>query len=117
LKFTLVLASEHIECVANNLSGGVALEVLFTTNGMRVKKNTHTYVARKSNNRVISSGEVYRCLLPQCEALRTCRSGFPIATHVLQTFVTCKHVFHGYSLPCAPDRLWFCTFKKSKDFT
>ena len=30
--------------------------------------------------RVISSGDLYCCLLPQCEALRTCRSGFPIAT-------------------------------------
>jgi len=30
--------------------------------------------------RVISSGEVYCCLLPRCEALLTCRSGFPIAT-------------------------------------
>jgi len=25
--------------------------------------------------------ELYCCLLPQCEALRICRSGFPIATH------------------------------------
>jgi len=40
----------------------------------------HIYVARTSNNRVISSGELCRCLLPQCEALRTCRSGFPITT-------------------------------------
>ena len=30
--------------------------------------------------RVISSGNLYCCLLPQCEALRTCRSGFPVAT-------------------------------------
>jgi len=29
---------------------------------------------------VISSGDLCCCLLPQCEALRTCRSGFPIAT-------------------------------------
>jgi len=29
---------------------------------------------------VISSGDLYCCLLPRCEALRTCRSGFPIAT-------------------------------------
>ena len=29
--------------------------------------------------RVISSGDLYCCFLPQCEALRTCRSGFPIA--------------------------------------
>ena len=35
----------------------------------------YIYVARTSNNRVI-----YCCLLPRCEALRTCRSGFPIAT-------------------------------------
>jgi len=29
---------------------------------------------------VIMACELYCCLLPQCEALRTCRSGFPIAT-------------------------------------
>jgi len=29
---------------------------------------------------VISSGDLYCCLLPWCEALRICRSGFPIAT-------------------------------------
>jgi len=38
------------------------------------------YVVRTSNNRVIMSDELYCCLLPQCEALCTCRSGFPIAT-------------------------------------
>ena len=37
-------------------------------------------VVRTSNNRVISSGDLYCCLLPRCEALRTCHSGFPIAT-------------------------------------
>jgi len=30
--------------------------------------------------RVISSVDLYCCLLPRCEALRTCRLGFPIAT-------------------------------------
>jgi len=30
--------------------------------------------------RVIMACELYCCLLPQCEALRICRSGFPIAT-------------------------------------
>jgi len=40
----------------------------------------YIYVARTSNNRVIVSCELYCCLLPQCEALRTCRSGFPIAS-------------------------------------
>ena len=56
----------------------LALRVQFTANGMCGKNNTHIYVARTSNNRVISSGDC--CLVPQCEALRTCRSGFPIAT-------------------------------------
>jgi len=28
--------------------------------------------------------ELYCCLLPRCEALRTCRSGFPIATILSQ---------------------------------
>jgi len=40
----------------------------------------HMYVARSSNNRVMLFGEPYCCLLPQCEALRTCHSGFLIAT-------------------------------------
>ena len=38
------------------------------------------YVARTSNNRVIAVHDLCCCLLAQCEALRTCRSGFPIAT-------------------------------------
>jgi len=52
-----------------------------------VKNNTHVHVARKSNNRVILSGDPYCCLLPQCEGLRTCRSGFPIATQELYSLV------------------------------
>jgi len=32
-------------------------------------------VAQTSNNRVIMACELY-CLLPQCDALRICRSGF-----------------------------------------
>jgi len=44
------------------------------------EEQKYIYVARTSNNRVILSGELYCCLLPQCEALRTCRSGFPIPT-------------------------------------
>ena len=47
---------------------------------MCTKSNTHAYVARTSNNRVIAAGDLYRCFLPQCEALRTCCLGFPIAT-------------------------------------
>ena len=46
----------------------------------------HIYVARTGNNRVIMACELYCCLLPQCEALRICRSGFPIATgHLLES--------------------------------
>ena len=33
-------------------------------------------VARTSNNGVSMACELYCCLLPQCEALRICRSGF-----------------------------------------
>jgi len=47
------------------------------------EEQKYMYVARTSNNRVISSGDLYCCLLPRCKALRTCRSGFPIATTVL----------------------------------
>ena len=36
--------------------------------------------------RVISSGEFCCCLLPQCEALRSCGSGFPIATGQLVAY-------------------------------
>jgi len=58
------------------------LNLRFTTSGMCAKNNTHMYVARTSNNRVISSGDLYFCLQPQCEALRTWHSGFPIAAIV-----------------------------------
>jgi len=51
---------------------------------MCAKDSTHMYVARTSNNKVIMTCELYCCLLPQCEALLTCRSGFPIATVVKQ---------------------------------
>ena len=63
-----------------NVSVGVALNVRFTTNGMCAKNNTHVYEARTSNNRVIMACDPYCYLLPQCEALRTCRSGFPNAS-------------------------------------
>jgi len=36
----------------------------------------HIYVVQASNNRVIMACELYCWLLPQCEALRTCRSCF-----------------------------------------
>ena len=63
-----------------NLSGGVALLVWFTTNGMCVKNNTIIYVARASNSKRDCEHDLYCCLLPQCKTLRICRSGFPIAS-------------------------------------
>ena len=70
-----------------NLSVGGALNVWFTTNGMCVKNNT-TCVERTSSNRVIAVHDLYCCLLPQCKALRTCRSGFPITTDKAKAEVT-----------------------------
>jgi len=103
-----------------NLSGGVALIVWFTTNGMCAKnKNICMWreqaiiewsrwsdlgerpltmlvnlvnswlCLRTVTTRLISSGDLYCCLLPRCEALRTCRSGFPIATIV----TCCTYMF------------------------
>ena len=66
-----------------NLSGSVALIAWFTTNRMCVKNSTILYVARASNSKRDCEHDLYCCLLPQCEALHTCRSGFPIATVVL----------------------------------
>jgi len=42
------------------------------------RRITPIYLARTSHNRVISSRDFYLCccLLPQCEALRTCRSAW-----------------------------------------
>ena len=72
------------DCCCNLLGlVGVALNVRFTTNGMCAKNNIHIYVAWTSNNIidiVIMACDLYCCLLPQCEALHTCRSGSPIAT-------------------------------------
>jgi len=63
-------------CTCCNLSAGVALNMWFTTNRMCVKNNTHVYVTRTSNNRVIMACDLYCCLLPQCEVLRTCHSDY-----------------------------------------
>jgi len=77
MKEKTFLVAEVLCC---NLSGDVALIVWFTTNGMCVNNNTIIYVARASNNKRDCEHDLYCCLLPRCEALRTCRSGFPIAT-------------------------------------
>jgi len=73
--------------VARNFDRGVLLQplrwccvdcVIHHERDVR-EEEKYMYVARTGNNRVISSGGLYCCLLPRCEALRTCRSGFPIA--------------------------------------
>ena len=63
------------------------LNVRFPTNRTCAKNNTHIYVARTSNIRVIIVCELYCCLLPQWEALRTCRSGFSNYNRIM----TAKH--------------------------
>ena len=71
-----------------NLSGGVALIVWFTTNEMCVKNITIIFVARASNSKKDCEHDLYCCLLPQCEVLRTCRSEFPIPTTTFLRFLT-----------------------------
>ena len=82
-----------------NLSGGVALIVWFTTNGMCVKNNTIIYVARASNSKRDCEHDLY-CCLPRCEALRTCRSGFPIATlpYMLISLLRCEWVWGRHNI-------------------
>jgi len=55
---------------------GIAVNARFTTNGMCAKNNMSCKQAITEWSRQV----IYCCLLPQCEALHTCRSGFPIAT-------------------------------------
>jgi len=43
-------------------------------------KYKNIYAWREQAIREIATHDLYCCLLPQCETLRTCRSGFPIAT-------------------------------------
>jgi len=80
------LARRVISIVSLNVrftTNGISLNVRFTTNKMWDKDTTHIYAARTSNNRVGTACDLYCCLLPHCEALHTCRSGFPIATNPL----------------------------------
>jgi len=63
-----------------NLSGGVALIVWFTTNGMCAKNKNICAWREQAIVREIAPHDLYCCLLQQCEDFRTCRSGFPIAT-------------------------------------
>ena len=65
--------------------------------GCAWRTTPYIYVARTSNNRVIMACESYCCLLAQCEALRTCRSGLTIST--VETFwIPDFHVFSLFYL-------------------
>ena len=74
-----------------NLSGGVVLIVRFITNGMCTKNKKIYAWCTQATIREIAMHDLYCCLLPRCEALRTCRSGFPIATKLMfyQSYVLC----------------------------
>ena len=65
-------------CKCCSLPVSVVVNVRITTNGMCVKNNTH--VTRTSRNEISTTWDLYCCLVPQCEALRTCCSAFPFAT-------------------------------------
>ena len=67
-------------CKCCNHSVSVVLNVWFATNGMYVTNNTHICVPQTSRNRMRTTWDLYCCLLPQCEALHTCRLGFLITT-------------------------------------
>jgi len=44
------------------------------------EEQKYMYVARVSNSKRDCEHDLYCCLLPRCEALRACRSEFPVAT-------------------------------------
>ena len=114
--------SMHLfSCKCSNLSVDIVLIVPFTINGMCTKNNNHIYVAQTSNRTVIMACDLHCCLLPQCEALCTCRSGFLIATHAIPNFFWVG-LIHIMSFTCnlrnakilvsAMKNIGFC-FKKS----
>ena len=57
--------------------------------------------------RVISSGDLCCCLLPRCEALRICRSGFPITT-VLTLNAYLQYGTVNVSSICFSRNLYLC---------
>jgi len=96
-----------------NLSGGVALIVWFTTNGMCVKNNTIIYVERARNSKRDCEHDLYCCLLPRWEALRTSRSGFPIAT---KSFRKILAKTESSSVETFHQRAWLSLHKNTEVF-
>ena len=64
-------------CKCCSLSVSIVLNVRFAMNGMCVMNSIR--VARTSRNKISTTWDLYCCLVPQCEGLRTCCSAFPIA--------------------------------------
>jgi len=86
----VLIVSAHVMVVLQPLRWRCAECAVHHERNVREEQH-HIFVARTSNNRVIAARELYRCLLPQCEALRTCRSGFPITTvAATQTMLVAK---------------------------
>ena len=71
-----------------NLSGGVALIVWFTTNGICVKNNTIIYVARASNSKRDCGAWSRLLLATTVRSFAHMPLGFPIATLSLGTATT-----------------------------
>ena len=59
-----------------NITGGVALIVWFTTNGMCAKNKNIYARCEQAIIREIATHDLYCCLLSRCKALRICFSGF-----------------------------------------
>jgi len=65
-------------CKCCSLSVSIVLNARFITNGICVMNSTH--VERTCRNKMSTTWDLYCCLVPQCEASRTCCSAFPITT-------------------------------------
>jgi len=91
LGWTIRLVQKHWNIVLQPLRWRCVVCVIHHHHERDVREEQHhIYVTRTSNNRVIMACDFYCCLLPQCEALRTCRKSFPTATVVLGR---CNNVF------------------------
>jgi len=81
LSLSLLVISKSIAqpfCKSCSFSLSIVLNARFPTNGMCMMNNTH--VAQISGNKMSKTRDLYCCLVPQCEALHTCCSAFPITT-------------------------------------
>ena len=91
----------------------LALHLKCDSLGMVCVTNSKTqiFVEQTSNNRVISSGDLYYCLLPWCEALYTWHSSFPIATQeIYRVFHNCLNKAIGHKFRILNDTTMMITF-------